>query len=91
MCIRDSEEWVDFSYDENCKAIPTSPEKFSKIVHVSIPDSVNDPNHFGHPIHKLCEFLASVGEQKKAASDDENDAEATTNSKEPSGKKVVTV
>jgi len=53
-------EWLKFSYDNKCKVVPMLPEKYQRVVHLEILESLNDPNHYGHVAYKFCNFIASL-------------------------------
>lgn len=61
-------ESLKFSYSEDGILVPADADKYNKVVHLDIVESLDDPNHFGHPIYKLCNFVASLAETKTLAS-----------------------
>ena len=53
----DFEKWLTFSYDENLQLVPADLENYQKIVHLQVPTSLEDSNHYAHPIYKVCNFF----------------------------------
>lgn len=45
---------------ENGKLIPVEPGIFEKTDTIVVPDSLEDPKHFGHVIWKCCQLLKAV-------------------------------
>jgi GTP-binding protein EngB required for normal cell division len=62
-------EWLKKSYSDDGNLTPTHPEKYNKVVHLEIIESLDDPTHYGHPVHKFCNFVASRGDKKCKASE----------------------
>jgi hypothetical protein len=45
----------------NSKPVPANPDAaYKSVVHVDVPESLSNPEHFGHLAWKFCEFMASV-------------------------------
>lgn len=86
--------WVEYHYDDDCNLVPANAELYSKIVHLSLLDSLDDPNHFGHPIFKVCQyFSASDLPSKKDGKEStgEGAKESVQEDKAPGSKKIDTV
>jgi len=56
------QKWLGFNYDDDGIVVPHFPEDYAKIIHINTPKSMDDPQHFAHPLRKLCEFLDSGGQ-----------------------------
>lgn len=58
------EEWLRYSYAEDGELVPANVDKYQKVVHLEILDSLDDPRHFGHPLYKFSNFVATLTEKK---------------------------
>jgi hypothetical protein len=58
-------DWHKVEMKEDGTTVPLHEQLFTKIVHVEVPENVNDPDHFGHPIFKASSFAKAIKEGKK--------------------------
>ena len=66
-------EWLNFSYGDDCEIQPADPDNYEKVVHLDIPETLSDANHFGHPVYKFLEFAASLKNKKSSKNVQEED------------------
>lgn len=57
-------EWHKTTNDDQGLVGPVHGDLFSKIIHVSVPEKLSDPEHFGHPIFKASAFSKVIEDSK---------------------------
>jgi GTP-binding protein EngB required for normal cell division len=52
-------KWIKVKYDADGNPTPVDAEKYKKVIHLEVPQSLEDPSHFGHPLYKMSSFISS--------------------------------
>lgn len=60
----DLNAWLELKYNAEGKLTPVHPDKYKKIIHVEVPESLSDPKHFGHLVYKFCRFMESIEDKQ---------------------------
>ena len=45
-------------FSDDGTATPVNEKDFSKVIHLRVRETFSDPEHYGHPLHKLMELLS---------------------------------
>jgi hypothetical protein len=50
---------------KNGNLVPADSAKYKKLASYTLPDLLEDPEHFGYPVWKCCRLIESINDLKK--------------------------
>lgn len=55
--IPEIKQWIAEKFSTDGTATPVCEENYKRVIHLRVRKNFSDPEHFGHPLHKLLELL----------------------------------